>query len=291
MVNTFILTADYNVSASHLDNTRIWKQVLEAWQILRVLEQAHSICVWERWSPCPVTIDSMVNPAIMAENYLARCTWLSDVRSRYLRLNYRYVIINGLIQIRSPNDVPFRADAKTYQVCGDHVHILIHNAKLESVRSKILPPEYNMCSTLSQARHRVRTLVTLRRSDVSLGDDRIFNMGYAAHPAVAMWIGYEPSLVNYIHAHLFECLKRGINAAALPLPTIVGEVIIPWWITQTEAVFYTHRASLYRKDPKEYAKFLPYIPNQNVDYLWPSKMSLSDIVNVLSKTPSIEIVS
>ncbi|CAH6418881.1 Hypothetical protein POVN_LOCUS605 [uncultured virus] len=58
MVNTFLVASDFSVSAAWLDNTRLWKQVLEAYQILAVLTGSSdgwrnhpAVKMWEGYAP------------------------------------------------------------------------------------------------------------------------------------------------------------------------------------------------------------------------------------------------
>lgn len=290
MVNTFLVSEDYRVSASLIDNTRLWKQVLEAWQILRVLQQAHLIAKWRGWPQCPTAISSNSDPKLVAENYLERCKWLSTIRSQYLSTNQRYTILEGKIGTCTTENIPYRADK--YYVYGDHVHIWVPNRDLNKVSSRVLDPSscgcYGPPPDFLKTRSKTRTLLVLHRLNVSIGEDRVFNLGYAQHPVTAMWIGHELSLINYINIHRKECLHRGINASELDIPDIQGSIEPPWWISCTRQIFYSHCASLYRKDPIHYRSLLPYVIDLNSEYIWPPKLTVQEIYNLIHKPVILE---
>lgn len=282
------MCADYTESAKCIDKTRLWKQVLEAWQILRVLEQAHLIAKWKGWPSCPNTVDNSQDSLTIARNYREKCTWLSTVRSTYLATDTRYVIQDGNVELRPLDHLPHKVDK--YEICkcsssnmrDQHVHVWIPNSKYNKVSTRILNIQCQYISPeFGNSKYKIRTLVILPRCYVSLGEDRVFNLGYAQHPVSAMWIGYENSLIDYIHAHHQECLRRGVNAPTLTMPIFHNSNIVPWWIRKTEAIFYTHRSSLYRKDPIHYQFLTPGIRDPQAQYIWPPHLTIEEIVSLI----------
>jgi hypothetical protein len=84
--------------------------------------------------------------------------------------------------------------------------------------------------------------------------------GWANHPAVKMWRGYEPYLDMYRTFCMIECNRRGINRNFAEAPDVGRIVVAPPWMGG--AIHQSHQAALYRKDPIHYAQFadVEYIP-------------------------------
>jgi pyrimidine dimer DNA glycosylase len=107
--------------------------------------------------------------------------------------------------------------------------------------------------------------------------------GWASHPAVLMWKGFEEALGRYgltccavwtergygdtcaatIGQDLHEAGIRAVRtqddlAAAGALPTWLGEA----------ALHRSHQSSLLRKDPEHYAALFPGVPD-DLPYVWP----------------------
>jgi hypothetical protein len=98
--------------------------------------------------------------------------------------------------------------------------------------------------------------------------------GWAAHPAVRMWKGYEASLMLYGIAMCCEASKRGINAAKLWNEFIAvlylkekGAPEHPPWLGN-EAFHASHRSNLLRKDPEYYGGWGWEEPH-DLPYVWP----------------------
>ena len=99
--------------------------------------------------------------------------------------------------------------------------------------------------------------------------------GWANHPAVKMWRGYEPYLVKkYLHAMLKEWNQRGYNSPKciqhlvkfLKMSEIDKVPVEPPWFS--EELFISHQSNLIRKLPDHYKKFFPNVPD-NIEYVWP----------------------
>ena len=96
--------------------------------------------------------------------------------------------------------------------------------------------------------------------------------GWKNHPAVLMWAGFIPALKEYINAHLEEWKYRGKNNNSVNVYVIEEPIIYPWWLF-TDQLYYSHRASLLRKNPEYYAELRAHIPETYLTrgYFWPSK--------------------
>lgn len=103
--------------------------------------------------------------------------------------------------------------------------------------------------------------------------------GWANHPAVKMWAGYEPALALYGAVMCNEWKKRGYVDNMLPRfvdalneyldnPTIT--LTMPPWLYNDELVI-SHRSNLIRKDDDFYGPLWPDVPN-NLEYVWPTQV-------------------
>ncbi|MEX2290182.1 MAG: MSMEG_6728 family protein [Mycobacteriales bacterium] len=93
------------------------------------------------------------------------------------------------------------------------------------------------------------------------------------HPAVRMWRGFVPGLVEYGLANCREWTRRGYadTVAAQLLAWTggaepVGAPLPPWF--GLEALHLSHRSSLLRKDPAHYRPIFGGEPD-DLPYLWP----------------------
>lgn len=91
--------------------------------------------------------------------------------------------------------------------------------------------------------------------------------GWANHPAVKMWKGYEPALAAYMNCCISEWIKRGYNNNMLLEP--VEDYVLPDWIGWDD-FHASHRSNLLRKDAIYYGQF-GWIEPDNLPYVWPSK--------------------
>ena len=94
--------------------------------------------------------------------------------------------------------------------------------------------------------------------------------GWAHHPAVKMWWGYEPSLAYYANVVCEEwCLRGYEDSVGLQLIelNITGEIEDPPWLGWEE-LHLSHQSNLLRKDPVHYGVHFTGVPN-NLPYVWP----------------------
>jgi len=89
--------------------------------------------------------------------------------------------------------------------------------------------------------------------------------GYANHPIVHMWRGYEPALQQYFNVNTEVWLGRGFRHT-MGYEIITDEIRMPEWFG--DKVFHaTHRSNLLRKDSGYYSKF-GWKESSDVPYVW-----------------------
>jgi hypothetical protein len=93
--------------------------------------------------------------------------------------------------------------------------------------------------------------------------------GWANHPAVQQWKGYEGALSYYGWIMCVEWIRRGFNSAIHDkfCPFLYGE--LPIWLGN-EKYHSAIRANLLRKDPVWYGKW-GWTEDPATPYFWPSK--------------------
>lgn len=103
--------------------------------------------------------------------------------------------------------------------------------------------------------------------------------GWARHPAVLMWSGYEPDLLLYTRLMCVEWKERGyqdsispkLNALERRYPDkllLLPENYPPWLLGTPFCS--SHRAALLAKDPAHYGQF-GWTEEPAVNYWWPTK--------------------
>lgn len=93
--------------------------------------------------------------------------------------------------------------------------------------------------------------------------------GWANHPAVHMWRGYEVALAVYGAATCDEWLLRGYKdgCRAEFIAAMSAPLVFPPWLGD-EAFHLSHRSNLVRKMPEHYRRFWPDVPD-DLPYVWP----------------------
>jgi hypothetical protein len=95
--------------------------------------------------------------------------------------------------------------------------------------------------------------------------------GWANHPAVRMWRGYELALGRYGISICHEWLRRGYRDTCLAkIVALTGadpSPPMPAWIGD-EAFHLAHRSNLVRKNPDHYGRLWPGVPD-DLPYVWP----------------------
>jgi hypothetical protein len=91
--------------------------------------------------------------------------------------------------------------------------------------------------------------------------------GWAHHPIVHMWYGYEQSLKRYVNTMIQEWIKRGF-VNNMPLHKLSSIPPIPWFV-KCQPINLSHQASLIRKNPEHYRKFFkPPAEYLKYKYIW-----------------------
>ena len=107
--------------------------------------------------------------------------------------------------------------------------------------------------------------------------------GWANHPAVLMWKGFEEALGRYGLTCCQVWTERGFGdtcaltittdlrtagvAAVRSQPELADAGALPPWLGD-EAVHRSHRSALLRKDPEHYRELFPDVPD-DLPYVWP----------------------
>lgn len=252
MVNTFVVSRDLHESASHLDTPRLRKQCVEAYQILRILQALENISILEKWSiPTEVTKEEETLPSSQqASLYLSRVDWVTSTRKRYLALPYRYARINNKYYKFPQDKLPFRVykPVKYHEISSKQVVIEFTPTQLK----KVTVPSFFKPHDFPNSNPK-NTYFVCSRTKVILPEDELYTLGFSQHAIVRMWVGYTSALAHYINVHIDAyCSRTSKNGTkftmSIPKQQIRGKVVLPWWITKTNVVIYSHKASLLRKE-------------------------------------------
>ena len=105
--------------------------------------------------------------------------------------------------------------------------------------------------------------------------------GWQHHPAVRMWKGSERALCVYGIMICEEWIRRGYKDTmrerfVSQLQCFAGRITPPWF--GSDDFHRAHQSNLVRKDPKFYGPLFPSVPD-NLPYVWPIQMELSDASN------------
>lgn len=95
--------------------------------------------------------------------------------------------------------------------------------------------------------------------------------GWAAHPAVVMWRGYERALEEYRNTCILEWLRRGYKNS-MSTQTSADPIVLPPWLGDN-AFHASHRSNLLRKDVVHYSQFGWEEP-ADLPYIWPCQVSV-----------------
>ena len=96
--------------------------------------------------------------------------------------------------------------------------------------------------------------------------------GWKNHPAVKMWEGAIPSLMDYWEAIELQCRARGFKPRPVPEHLWFEHTgHVPSWVGNEE-FHLSHRLNLLFKDPAWYStKFNEPVPLTKPEYYWPTK--------------------
>jgi len=97
--------------------------------------------------------------------------------------------------------------------------------------------------------------------------------GWAHHPAVKMWKGYETALLTYTWTIIDEWVTRGYKdnlhkrLQEMAFVDIDNLTLMPPWLGDEE-FHLSHKSNLIRKFPEHYGPLWPNVPN-DLPYVWP----------------------
>jgi hypothetical protein len=95
----------------------------------------------------------------------------------------------------------------------------------------------------------------------------LFGGGWANHPAVRMWRGFEAALVSYGDIIIHEWMRRGYRNSMPLLALYLPELEMPPWLGDP-ALHASHRSNLLRKAPEHYNRF-GWTERPDLPYVWP----------------------
>lgn len=98
--------------------------------------------------------------------------------------------------------------------------------------------------------------------------------GWANHPAVLQWKGFEGALAEYAMSICLEWRKRGFKDSLYESfhdIWLSSPIARPPWIGH-EPFHESHRSNLLRKDPEFYGRY-GWKESSLLPYIWPSKIN------------------
>ena len=230
MVNTFLVDRSFVTSAWLLDRGRLNKQITEAHQVLNALR--HLDILASLFGRIPWSQVVVEHPEYR-DNTEIKKQWIQTIMSHckpyqgfhYCAYTQQWTTLD---KQNGPTIKPIELDADhscvyyqvgmEYRVDVYHKEILIYQGI----------PVYSV----------------LFPGDLYIGK------GYKSHPAVALWLGYEPALIDYIDAHVMVWVERGgggdKNTVRLRSSSNYVSQRPPW--TYDESHFHIVRAQLLHRE-------------------------------------------
>lgn len=181
MVNSFLLNFDFRKSADLLDNARLGKQRVEAYQILTALYQLRFLAKYFAIPDYPIGQDTPKDQ---------RETWINKVLNTFKGHGYKAILIRGdmLIHYYNGQTLPHKAKSGN-KLLYDSTTDYIYEVKGKQQQVVAWGP----------------------RETFVLPGEELITTGFRKHPAVSMWLGFEDSLKQYINAHIDAWIARGKN--------------------------------------------------------------------------------
>ena len=100
--------------------------------------------------------------------------------------------------------------------------------------------------------------------------DNTKKIGWANHPAVNMWRGYDNALALYHNLCITEWINRGYKNNMPLIPINTNNIIMPPWVG-LNAFHSAHRQTLLHKKYEFYSQF-GWKETPKYEYHWPTKM-------------------
>lgn len=295
MVNTFVPYKSFKKSAHSLDTPRLRKQIVEAYQILRIIIHLTDLAEL-MGETLPPHDEKGCSISQISSNFAERCKFVKEIRRKYLAKKYRYFRMNPQPEgERSPDESVTSPEYQKVSVNSLPFRIppgpIRFRLSRDGSRVKFSPSKPVLSdpiiSTIEYSIDEEKDVITLPRERVCLPTDDFITLGFSQHPAVPMWFGHVPSLKNYIH-HLHLAYEKrktrsgGRCSSSVPRYSLTPGAVKPWWITHTDVVRCSHRASLLRKETERieddwYSLNLDFtegIPKEyhSLGYVWPTHL-------------------
>jgi hypothetical protein len=218
MVNSFLVNFDFRKSSDCLDNLRLCKQRVEAYQILIALYQLRFLARHFGIPDYPVGQDT---PKSQRE------AWINKVLNTFKGYGYVAILIRGdmLIHFHNGQTLPRKPDGShklLYDPTTDYVY---------EVKGK-----------------RQKVIASGPKDTFVLPGEELITTGFKKHPAFCMWLGFEDCLKQYINAHIDAWIARGKNNTMMKYE-VSDNVPRPSW-TLSPAIINNFKATLLDREIK-----------------------------------------
>lgn len=286
MVNTFLVSAGpdgFEKTAEVLDRKRLFRQIVEAYEILRVLTSRHHIASLLGAAKCP----SFSGTAESAE---ALFDWARSVSSQYIESGIVYTVNESdELESRPATEAPYHLrQGDRFHENGDGTLTLWPTkAEHDRIQRKYNAQDPAVLEYDLSAGKRLRT-----RKALLLAANRwvpnswiVYGKGHCYHPACLMWVGYERALMRYMTVmhttyqlrypqYEISPLEYYVRVPACEAEHLPESDASPWWYTSDSPVILSHRASLLRKLPTAYSKVVKASDWDERGYYWPASRGM-----------------
>lgn len=220
MVNTFLVDKDFRISASKLDDLRLGKQRVEAYQILIALYQLRFLARYFEIPDFPVGIDRPKSE---------RDEWIHRVVSKFKQSGYVGMLVRSgiLIKYRHGEPLPHKP-ASGNDLLYDSTTGFIYEVKGKRQKVVTSGPWHSFV----------------------LPGEQLITIGFRKHPAVSMWLGFEEALKDYINAHIEVWISRGKNNTMKTYEVSPGYPRPSW--NESDEVIKNFKAALIEKEISRY---------------------------------------
>lgn len=148
------------------------------------------------------------------------------------------------------------------------------------VNTFILCSDFSESASLLDDKRLFKQCVEARQIISILEESNLSKKGFSNHPATKQWIGYLDGLKYYFNCHLDEVFRRGRwNVKVMKIYPIPQTFDLPWFVI-SKPFHFSHRASLFRKNPEYYKDLTFPAEYLNHGYIWPSHLDSIDVWNL-----------
>nr|QBK89997.1 MAG: putative endonuclease [Pithovirus LCPAC101] len=309
MVNTFLVHDNFDKNAKMLDDKRLGKQRVEAYQILNICTSLRKLGL-------------IYNNNIPSDPY-KYYTWIRSIMTIFKKDNYNYLFLSDdtyhkinnksiwkiLITIQKINiHIPdgyyiHYMDHKYIKLKYIHnyeYYVTIKDARIDIVcpwndinndiyNNKIKNKSYYLTSmnahgctytkfnksnkSNNNIKNKKMKNIEYTVQSVLSGTDHIyFTGGFAYHPAVAMWLDHEDALKSYINSCICEWENRGFKNSMKKYIVKNKNIICPRWVYDVD-MHTNHKSNLLTKEMErnEAPWYINMFPDvpTNIEYMWP----------------------